>query len=737
MGDAAAPRVRLVAVRLAGAALDGPCDLRSRVLAAELPAYARATDAVREHGRVVADLLHAVVPTVDAPTRRRLLAWRRLAHAGSPIDLSAPPALPHEVAAAITRYSASHAECARLGARLDGALEIERRHRWRTLLRDPVLRAVVRYASPLADTALRRPAPRSVPDRLRLERTITGYAAKLVSKCNPLHLFAGLALVDGHGWSCTSPVVELLTPVDAPATVGWTLAPLVAEDDEHDALLLRREGRVAVARVPHHPVISALRAVTSPDDRRLDAARVAAALDRIGAPSSDEAVERTTRQLVGHGVLAVETAPRLATRWIGRRAAIRGRYEGEHWLNAYDAAPRPDAGACALVRVHAADVGAVAAAVTPLDTLSERRTVIAAWLAAELGRRGGCASFPVLVAEFLRVLPSLSAWAEGLEAVHAVRAARERHRAWGSALSGVIDAAALAAPAPARALPVAIVAPVDPVTATVYPTQYFAGDGRFTGRFGVARRQPPTDDAHDADGAWRVDLVVPAPPYLHRVAPRAACGTGFPGAPRHGHRTWIEPEMLEATLDERGTVWWRHRRTHRRLRIRYVGGALSEFLGPEHALLLLDQVDRFIDPFARRTIDDTTPGYRAGLAIGTVVVRRPSWRLSVAALVAVLPAVPVTARDFLAVRRGVAEATGCEATEWYVRLPVAGDRRDAHKPRHLDLLAPASVRAFAHAIRQVPADAVTDWSPMTPDRDAVRAGRTGGRVSEYVLELDA
>lgn len=744
---------RLCAIRFGGAPLTGALDLRSialRVAARDLPPLEEGSACSIERARAA---MFAVVPAMDKPDRQRLIAAQR---ALLRTDFDAADrcrGLDALVDLRLTEAREAHQRLTAALRRAEMALQAEMRRTWKRLCAHPLLRAAIVDSSPVLHAALQRGGAAQPGDAERLRRSVTGYATKLTTKANLLHVFGRMAIsgVDPinrrSGMLARASDFYEFIEERAPAHNepheggGWAVAPIVSEDERGYVMLLLRDGALALARVPRSLMLEALVTCTAPHDRLLPSRTLHATLGGLTG-SLDEAVTGQAVALLAHaGVLATVTPPPLYRTQLGGRHALRRRARSPQagWVNAY--APFP----------AASSIGAAVSAALPIlrrviradDTFADRRVLIRGWLRAELARRT-----PAPVVPYLSLLPefvaqfgcivSAGGTVEALAGQRAVRAERERVA---RTLQGELSPSELGA-----ALGVFDTTPddVDVTRAIVaigpyslaqdrfFPQQYLWGDDRFLGRFLVARRRVVRrDDA--GDGVLDVELALAPPPALHRVIPTFTTGTGFDAGCRRDFHTWIEPEDIAVTLID-GQVTWIRQSDRRPLRLQYRGSALSEFLPAHLQLLLIEQVDRYENPFAVSPRDSVQVEAVPALAVAGVVLRRATWFVPVRTFSEVWPERLDRVRALLEARRRLQALLGVDEDCWYVQLHGASARRDSHKPRYVDLLAPDTMRALAHHVARAEATTVIGFTRMEPGRDEVIA-TSGGAVQEWMVEL--
>ena len=744
---------RVSAIRFGGAPMTGALDLRSIALrhaARDLPPLEADSACGIERARAA---MFAMVPAMEKPDRQRLIAAQRALQRGDFDAADRGRGLDALVDLRLTEARAAHQRLAAVHRRAEMALQAEMHRIWKRLCAHPLLRAAIVDSSPVLHAALRRDGAAQPGDAERLRRSVTGYATKLTTKANLLHVFGRLAISGADSVEHRRGTLARATdfyefmeertpaPTDQHEGGGWAVAPIVSEDERGYVMLLLRDGALALARVPRSPMLEALLACTAPDDRLLSYRTVHATLGELtGSP--DEAVTGQAVARFAHaGVLVTVTPPPPYRTRLGGRHALRRRARSPQagWVNAYTPFPATSS------------IGAAVGAALPIlrrviradDTFADRRVLIRAWLRAELARRTPAQVVPYvsLLSEFAAQfghIVSASVAVEALAGQRAVRAERERVA---RALHGELSPSELGTALGVHdttpddldaGRPIVAIGPYSVRQDRFFPQQYLWGDDRFLGRFLVERRRVVRRDEAD-DGVLDVELAPAPPPALHRVIPTFATGTGFDARCRRDFRTWIEPEDIAVTLID-GQVTWIRQSDRRPLRLQYRGSALSEFLPAHLQLLLIEQVDRYENPFAASPRDSVRLEAVPALAVAGVVLRRATWFVPVRTFSEIWPERLDRVRALLDARRRLQALLGVDEDCWYVQLHGASARRDSHKPRYVDLLAPDTMRALAHLVARAEPTSVIGFTRMEPGRDEVIT-TSGGVVQEWMVEL--
>jgi hypothetical protein len=238
----AAPR-RLLGVRMAGAAFDGPFNLRSAAFGALL----EERDALRaeraEMRPGLLDALFAAVPiAADAAGRRRALAARRSVFNSRPVG-AAWPGLAPELAATLARHDALLAREDALFDEARAPVAEERKAAAARLLADERFRVAYRYSSVGLYEAVAHSASGAAGEPGDVERGVHAYATKFISKANPFHVFAEVLFPPASGMRADGvhevvldmalvfALEKRLLPGAADARRVWTsLAPHARED---------------------------------------------------------------------------------------------------------------------------------------------------------------------------------------------------------------------------------------------------------------------------------------------------------------------------------------------------------------------------------------------------------------------------------------------------------------------------------------------------------------------------
>ncbi len=734
--------------------------------------YEAATERIAHQRRDLTDAIHRRIPQSERFVRRELLALKRALFSGRDLALMARPGelVPPDIAHPSVELSAFAAALEALVAeRIPQILE-EIREAVVHALDDREFRLAIAAASPDLAADL-TPAKLHTEEVFAVARGVSTYAARFFSKANPFHAFARIDPSVRGDVPATSGYEIVLDHVHLRdlerRVVEWAglrpdlfvaIAPHQVGND-HYQFWVHKGGGLAIVRLRSSAALDAL-VTWFADSHRLGSPcarlhEISTYLATQAEEASSDAISNWLLRLSDLGVLTLygisdfdrfaEELSELANNHAdlsdevhflgsvhrtivdldGLEAATRrlsspsrsGANQGPipFRVNALFEAEAS--------RYHeaAAEVASDLRRLAPLfaveHNFSATRRRMAAFYRSRLAARQGARSpFLDLMAEYLaeegnalRVPP------ESLE----MMSLRERC----ASLHGSIDESQLEdlllriAPVETTDRPsLCFNGPFDAVKRRYFVSNVFAGDGRFVSRYLVRQRTSrPARSAQSAD--LEVEVALPPWPDLNAVTPGCAIGCGFETRFAHRYAEWISPAAIEVAL-EAGTLVYRHRGSNRRLRLRYRGCLLSEFLPIEVQLLLLDQADAFHNPFlasdvplAQETLEISEVRFRQ------VVVRRRELRVRASAILG-----DGTrhrnqggdlVRDALRLRERIRSILPEEFAElWFYRL-LNGRGRLA-KPRFLDLASPLSSEAFHRFLGRSSAVDTVCLSPLDP-----------------------
>jgi hypothetical protein len=733
--------------------------LSSTTRPASLGAFLTETDAdersiASARERLVAAFHEAVPQAPDARTRRGWLATKRAIFNGRPLDPDSPS--PPWLEAEVERYRELFDRVSSSEARWRPVVVAEIRRRLEALTSRADFAAALAASSPdlLADLAARAEASDELTS---LDRGLYAYLARFTSKANPFHLFATWQGVnppsEGPGYEVLFDTEGLLAlerfllgRAGAADRAWLQLRPCRQVADRWE-IWLPGEGGWQVARLRPNPALDSLIALFATERGSTRAAvlprtvlreRLAARLAAEGTSPTAETIDAFLAQLEARGVLApflirdlsspagdllgldpeadrqLERVAELHTRRFAlgqvapaeleplRACARLDRQLAEsvlplrHYVNRFAADD--------LAAAHRAsdEVASPLAQLRPVfeqeHNFSPVDRVLHAFYAEELGE-GGEAPFLDLLATFLRRRAELlerHGW--GREAPAYVEL-RERCTALHGELSEpALERLLATLPSPGAGRSLCAAGPFDFEERVFYPTNLFAGDGRFASRYELARRRATPRGASAGPGL-DVELVPPPVPSLNFVLQRFDVGCGFEERWGGSYEEWIEPASIQVRWSA-GQVRYRDERGGRELRFHPRGFLLAQYLPVEYQLLLVGHADSYRNPFEEVAPTVFSPGERFVRAIpelrfGPICLRRAAWHVAREAVVAALEGagtLAATAR----LRRFVGEHCAEGEELWFYAVPGAGRR--AAKPRLLDLLDPLSVLAFRRAI---------------------------------------
>lgn len=794
VGSPAGSTGRLLAVRKAGAPFGGPLNLRSgrfELLAEEWARASARLAGLRE--RLVEELFRAVPEALDRGRRRRLLQLKRDVHNERPL-----PALPRALPRGLRGDLESYSELLRRRERAlaDARREVfaETRRRIREALENPRLRLACRYSSPDLWRAIGEPDPGTDEGFSPAERGIYAYAAKLVAKANPFHLFSEVLFPPETGIEPGGEVEvvfdtelafdlerRLLPAAGDPERVWMHLRPVRPDGGSHRFWVASSGGSRVVSLRASEPLRSVLsffesrrRASGRPTGTRAD---WQAHLRHSHSSAERQPVHRLLRGLVDRGIvveylvtdfrdfpaqlrglsdrfdplLDVLRDWHLAPKTVrdlegldGELAAVENGPDGprelRYFVNAYG---RSGSGrhraAAEAVSAHLADL-------KPLFSVehnfSESDHVIHSFLRDFLERRPG-ASAPYLEAlrHFLRHRDEIIR--RYRPEVYRPRGDRRRLEAWRARAAAERGSLArervleLSARARRLAEPrdLCFNGTFDHARGRFYVSNVFAGRGRFASRY-VLRRPGETSPADPpSPEAVDAELSVPPRPSLNFVVGAYPVGCGFDARFSHRYRRWIDAAEVVVTLRD-GDVVYLEEGSGRRLRFHYRGFLLAQLLPAEYQLLLAGHADAFTNPFLRDD-GETTPGPDAGtrhvpaLFYGPVCLRRERWEVALEEVRALVRGDDVLRASLLLRDRIRQRMKGVDA--WYYRLP--GGTGERPRPRFLDLRSPLSVHAFRRALKAAPEGGRVSLSPMEPPPEHLFEDGGSRFVTELMVEV--
>ncbi len=768
---------------MAGAAFDSGFNLRSARFPELLGERARLRAPLAAAREALVDALHAAVPHAPGRDERRaLIAAKRAVFNGRALEGGLAGATPELQALADEYTRLWHQDATVFERHGPGVLEevsasIER------LLRDPRFRLACFHSSPdLREQLERATAPeRAGPSSL--ERGIHAYAAKLVSKASPFHVFASLLFPPG----VLRPGAEHEVVADGGAILELERRALAALPERGGVRVCMRtfteeEGTarfwavsasgVRLVALRSTPLLRVLAALLREAGERtgsptLTRAECESHLRSLLPPGQEDAAPLALDRLVEHGVLAeylvtdfAAFAPALAGAGeeVERAAAAlqrhhlarvsagglarvhqeldgaAGRGAPVFWVNSYsDADPAPHLAAAEAVSADLADLAPCFAAEHNFSEIG----YVAGAFTRDLA---GCAPVPYLelLRHFLRGRDeAVARYHPDVHRPAEERAARDAWRAAAAGHDGVLGRAELAelaarAPAEGPRPHLCFNGPYDYAAGELHVSNVFAGCGRFAGRYLLDRgAEAPACGVAEEPGVVDVELALPPHPNMNYVVRRFAAGCGFEARYSHRYERWIEPSEVVVAVEEGRTVY-RHAATGQELRFHHAGFMLGQFLGAEYQLLLAGHADSFRNPFHGRTElgEGDEVRHRPGLRYGRVVVRRERWGFRAGALAG--PAAEGDLLRFAALLRDWVHERVRPADGWYYRVVRSG--APPGKPLYLDLLNPLSVLAFR---RELAARGTVGVSLTVAAPDADGLVRHGGRpyVSELMVEV--
>ncbi len=297
---------------------------------------------------------------------------------------------------------------------------------------------------------------------------------------------------------------------------------------------------------------------------------------------------------------------------------------------------------------------------------------------------------------------------------------------------GRIERAELAAwlprsPAAARR-PLCVVGPFDFAQRVFFLTNIFDGNRRFLSRYGLSSAPECSVCLQPSDTVTDVELAMPREHALNLVRHTYQVGFGFDCRWARGYARWLQPLQIEVGIQSGEPVYF-DVDSGERLRFHHRGFLLASHLPVEYQLLLSEQADSYLNPFADESPRGGELEFREGTHYEGVCLRRDSWWVSSELLRNLAhPQNPVQA--LICLRRWVRQNIDHDSL-WFYRLPRGGRRGE--KPRLLDLESPLSVIDFRHSLRGGGADVVL--TKMRPDPAGLWQVGGAGYVTELMVEI--
>jgi hypothetical protein len=780
---------RLLAVRVAGAAFDGPYNLRSARFAALLEERSCLRATLAETRDALTEALHAAVPGApDRDTRRLLIALKRDVFNGRFSRDTAMP-MPPELTALFATYTRLAEDEAALLDRHRTDVLNETRDRVARLLEDARFRLACFHSSPDLCEQLAHATPPARVELTSLERGLHAYAAKFISKASPFHLFGSLLFPPGaairpdgahevvvDGGAILEMERQVLPHVRDPGRVWVHLRTFVVDGPSYRFWVPSPDGFRVVA-LRDTPLLRALVSLLRDAWERtgrptLTRADCEARLRAVVLPESKDQAAALLDRLSEHGILTeylvtdfAEFAPALLGT-VDELDATIGRLQRHHlarvaaadlprvdselggadargsvapvWINSYsDADPAPHLAAAERVF---ADLHDLAPCFAVEHNFSASAYVVRALVRDLLGDApGATAPYLDVLRHFLRGRDEvLARYHPGRHRPLAERSARAAWFASAAGHSGRLTRSSLRAlRAFARTLGprphLCFNGPFDYAAEVLYLSNVFAGGGRFAARYLLHRgTEPPALRQGAPGGAVDVELALAPHPNMNYVVRRFPAGCGFEARYAHRYDRWVEPSEVVFALED-GRLAYRHAGTGEELRFHHSGFLLGQFLPAEYQLLLAGHADTFRNPFlgSEPQGPEAEVRYRPGLRYGTVVLRRDRWDFRRGVLAGLVP--ESDPLRFAALLRDWVHERVRPEDGWYYRVARTGAL--AHKPLYLDLLNPLSVQAFRRELRAVPDSAAMSLTVAAPAASGMVRHGGAPHVSELMIEV--
>lgn len=784
---------RLLLVRTAGAAFDGPFNVRSRVFDAVLEERSAALRELERLAEGLLERLHLAVPrAAERAARSRLLKVKRTIFNRRTVAPAEADQLEQPLRAEVQRYNALAGRGGALIEARRGAVFAELRGQLALLLRDAEFRTALDYSCPWLLSKYRREGPGDETDFTDTERAIHAYAAKFFSKANPFYTFARVSFPPAE-WPRAACDCEVVLNTSLILDLERALLPRVPDArrrlaylrsflPQGDVLrfLVGGEGGLRLVSVKDNPLLRRVAGFFAheppphtvgglteytlegfqPGDRAAienylglllrqgivveylveDFAEVGDSLSGVSA-EHEELVAQVRRFHLA--CLPTSELPAAHEQLSRLRPAGAAEPETLYYVNAYrwDDTGRHEEQAR---RVYA-ELRALKAFFTT-SNFTDRAYVMNAFFLERVARHPRRElPYLELVFDFLRHSADIIARYEPRS--HRPPEEQEAEREWFrrvAAREGHLSAEELAALSAARPHTLGARAAggtycfngsFDYATGTYYLANVFTGGGRYASRYllsQAARRYRPAADG----GEWLdVQLVEQFKDNRGYVAAMLPTGCGFEARYRHQFASWIDPARI-VVRERGGRAVYCDGVTGRLLRFHFFGFVLGESLPTEHQLLLLDHADFYVNPFeqylpAARDYGDEVVKYIPPLHFGSVCLRRAQWLIGKAEFDTVCRQPDILACT-AQLRDYLHAATATDADDWYFQ---AVSRREAIKLRHLDLRNPLSVRTFRRTLTRLDRDAVVTFSRMEPAIEHLYKEGQHSFLTEIMIEV--
>ena len=779
---------RLLAVRRAGVPFTAPFRMHSRVFKSLVEERNELRSRIGLlQNNLVEDIFNAIPRTTSPTERHALLAVKRAVHNVRPVNVDDLAALQGDFARRTSHYNALATSLVDLVERYRQSVVRELRCCIYEIAAFPYFANAVNYSCPWLLNVLKVGHTQDTEEFTEAERGIAAYAIKFFSKANPLHIFASLSF---------SPDLEFESAGECEVTINPdVILKLESEllgrckDSSRRRLSLRPyfdDGETLYFFAAHSAIVAIKKSgllsaalIQGEQERSLwSLASCTLYLQKQFPGLEDSAAEQYLRKLIDLGVID-EYMVRDFDDFAADLLDIDSKYESTirtlhtHHLSIVKKAGLPgvheqirnlefpvsiaDENAYHINSYHSAKVlpGDLVGAGL-IDDLSDLKPLFlrcanfrgrARVLRAHLTQR--------LSAETKGRLPYLKLLWEFLHDAariieHNEHAAKTRPvQAWLAHLStengdlsrnrlGELLAASPVLPevGEEEKSSVCFNGPLDAVKGLYYPTNSFAGHGRFASRYLIKQYRNRYSPGDDANGKAEVQLVASSNSRSY-TSNLCRIGCSFDGRWCHRFEEWIDPSHIEIALTDDGIGYF-HSSTQQRLHFRLACFQLAESLGLEYQMLLLDgHADYYRNPFDWDPISSWQSDKHKVRCIppvyySSVCLRRQQW---------VFPALQFEQlwreRDIVSATLNlldlIGSATKLETTDWYFR--VHKKQRVAEQPRYLDLTNPLNVQIFRRACSTKNGAELISMSPMEPPRANLFGDEQGPWLTELMIEV--
>jgi hypothetical protein len=787
--DKAPPKTkgRLLAVRRAGTPFTAPFRICSRAFESLLEErnILRSRIGLLQ-SNLVEDIFHAV-PRAASPTERHaLLAVKRAVHNARPVNADDLAALQGDLAGRTSHYNTLATALTGLVDRYRQSVVLELRCCIYEVAAIPYFANAVNYSCPWLLNVFKAAQSQDTKQFTEAERGIAAYAIKFFSKANPLHVFASLFFGPGLEFEpageceviINSDLIlklehELLTECKDPSRRLLSLRPYFGDGEA----LYFFTAHSAVVTITKSRLLSAI-LIQGAQERSLWSLASCKIYLREQFPAlEDSAAEQYIRKLIDLGIID-EYMVRDFDDFAAELLNVGSKYESTvrtldtlHF-STFEKADLPGVdeqigklsfpfsiaheNAYHINSYHPAKLlpqDSVASGV--IDDLCDlkplflrcanfggRARVLRSYLAQRLSAEtAGRLPYLKLLWEFLHDAARIIQQHEHAAKTGPVQAwlahlSLENGELSPNRLGELLASSPMAPGIGEEESSVCFNGPLDAVKGLYYPTNSFAGHGRFASRYLIKqyRNRYPLGD--DSSGKAEVQLIAS---YSSRSYTSNLCriGCSFDGRWQHRFEKWIDPSDIEVALTDDGIGYFQSS-TEQRLHFRLAGFQLAESLGLEYQLLLLDShADYYLNPFDRDPISWWQPGKDKTSCIpplyyASVCLRRQQWVFPASQFEQLWGEDDIVSAT-LSLLDLIGAATKLQTSDWYFR--VHKKQRVAEQPRYLDLHNPLNVQIFRRACSTNNGAELISLSAMEPPRENLFRDEQGPWLTELMIEV--